>query len=340
MSSTVLVTGGFGYLGGRIAKAYAQSTRYRIRLGSRKRQAPPPWLPGVDTVAVDLLDLSSLGAAVENVQTIVHLAAVNENESITDPLRALRVNTFGTLQLLEAAIDAGVERFIYFSTAHVYGAPLAGHITERTLPRPVHPYAITHRAAEDWVLAAHDQKRITGLVVRLSNGFGAPMHRDVDRWTLLVNDLCRQAVQNRKLALRSSGVQERDFITLDDVGRAACHLAALPRETCDDGLFNLGGENSRSVWEMTQRVAQCCQDALAFRPEIVRPAPRPDETAPPLHYDITKLKRTGFELHGDANAEIRETLMLCNDERHVGGHGQARDGAFEPFRAISNPTND
>jgi len=73
------------------------------------------------------------------------------------------------------------------------------------VPRPVHPYAITHHAAEDFVLAAHDEKRLMGYVIRLSNGFGAPAHAGVDRWTLLVNDLCRQAVQTRQLILRSAG---------------------------------------------------------------------------------------------------------------------------------------
>lgn len=311
MSQTVLVTGGFGYLGGRIAVAIGNQTDRQVRLASRKARSVPDWLPKTQTVALDVLEQASMAAALDGVQTIVHLAAVNENESIANPEQALMVNTLGTLNLLQAAIQAGVERFIYFSTAHVYGVPLVGHITEQTLPRPVHPYAITHHAAEDFVLAAHDQNRITGIVVRVSNGFGEPTHTGVDRWTLLVNDLCRQAVQSRVLKLRSSGLQQRDFITLLDVGRAVCHLLALPRGACGDGLFNLGGESSMSVWDMAQRIVKCCQETLGFTPGIVRPAPGAGENAGSLTYDINKLKQTGFSLNGDADTEITQTLTLC-----------------------------
>lgn len=311
MSKRVLITGGFGYLGGRIAVELASNPEWLVRLASRKAQAAPSWLPQAETVAMDVLEAGSLSAAMADVQAVVHLAALNENECVTDPGRAVLINTLGTLNALQAAIAAGVQRFIYFSTAHVYGAPLVGDISEQTLPRPMHPYAITHHAAEDFVLAAHDQKKITGIVVRLSNGFGAPTHPDVDRWTLLVNDLCRQAVQNRKLVLRSSGLQQRDFITLTDVGRAVEHLLGLSQPDYGDGLFNLGGDNSLSVWDMVQRISQRCQITLGYLPSIERPAPRPDEQIATLSFRSDKLQKTDFMLHGNLDEEIDRTLLVC-----------------------------
>lgn len=319
MSQTILVTGGFGYLGGRIATEVVHQTDCQVRLASRRPSLAPHWLPQAQTVALDVREPTSLATALDGVQAVVHLAAVNENKSIANPEQALRVNTLGTLHLLQAVIQAGVERFIYFSTAHVYGAPLVGHITEQTLPRPVHPYAITHHAAEDFVLAAHDQNRITGLVVRLSNGFGAPTHANVDRWTLLVNDLCRQAVQTRKLTLRSSGLQQRDFITLQDVGRAVCHLLALPRDACGDGLFNLGGECSMRIIDMVELIVKRCYEVLGFKPEIIRPESLTHESSTMLEYSINKLKSTGFVLNKNMNAEIDATLLFCRNE--FGGKG-------------------
>lgn len=307
----VLITGGFGYLGGRIADELAREPGFMVRLGSRKQQRPPDWLPEAETVAMNVIEPKTLSAAVAGMQAVVHLAAMNENECVADPGKAVLVNTLGTLNVLQAAIDAGVERFIYFSTAQVYGAPLVGHIIEETLPRPIHPYGITHHAAEDFVLAAHDENKITGIVVRLANGFGAPIHPDVDRWTLLVNDLCRQVAQTRKMVLRSSGLQQRCFITLDDVGRSVGHLLGLTLQQCGDGVFNLGGEGALSVWDMTQRIAVRCQVVLGFRPEIVRTEPGPGEVGTDLAYDSSKLKQTGFRLQGDIDAEIDETLRTC-----------------------------
>lgn len=311
MSKRVLVTGGLGYLGGRIAVELTNNSEWIVRLGSRKDQAAPSWLSQAETVAMDVLEIGSLPKAMADVQAIVHLAAMNENECVTDPGRAVLINTLGTLNVLQAAIDAGVKHFVYFSTAHVYGAPLVGSITEQTLPRPIHPYAITHHAAEDFILAAHDQKKITGIVVRLSNGFGVPTHLDVDRWTLLVNDLCRQAVQTRKLVLRSSGLQQRDFITLTDVGRAVRHLLGLSQIDCGDGLFNLGGDNSLSVWDMVQKISQRCQRTLGYMPTIERPEPRPDEPFNSLNYCSEKLQKTGFSLLGNLDEEIDNTLLVC-----------------------------
>ncbi len=311
MSKRILITGGFGYLGGRIAVTLTREPGFTVRLGSRKAKSVPDWLPATETVAMDMLERDSLSEAMRGIHAVVHLAAMNENESVADPGKAVLVNTLGTVNVLQAAIDAGVERFIYFSAAHVYGAPLVGHLTETTLPRPIHPYAITHHAAEDFVLAAHDEKKVTGIVVRLSNAFGAPTHSDVDRWTLLANDLCRQAVQTRKTILRSSGIQKRDFIPMEDVGRAVGHLLGLTREGCGDGLFNLGGASS-SIWEMTQRIAARCKVVLGFRPEIVRPEPAVGEPVRALRYDCEKLQRTGFRLKGIVEQELDDTLVLCS----------------------------
>jgi len=311
MSKRILITGGYGYLGGRIAVELANNPEWIVRLGSRRAQVAPGWLPQAETAPMDVLETGYLPAAMADVQAVVHLAAMNENECIADPCKAVLINTLGTLNVLRAAIDAGVKQFIYFSTAHVYGAPLVGNITEQALPRPTHPYAITHHAAEDFVLAAHDQKKIIGIVVRLSNGFGAPTHPDVDRWTLLVNDLCRQAVQTRKLVLRSSGLQQRNFITLTDVARAVRHLLDLNQRDCGNGLFNLGGSNSLSIWDMVQKISQRCRLTLGYLPSIERPEPQPDEPADSLDYHSNKLQNTGFMLQGNFDEEIDRTLLVC-----------------------------
>ena len=315
MSDIVLITGGLGYVGGRVSRYLADNTDYKLRITTRQNEAQvPEWLRNGGMIHADLISEKDLKMACAGVRYIVHLAALNEIESYTNPELALTVNGLGSLNLLRTAEKAGVERFIYFSTAHVYGAPLQGIITEETLPRPVHPYAITHRTAEDFVLAAHDRDTLTGIVLRLSNGFGAPVRPDVDRWTLLVNDLCRQAVTTRKLVLRSAGFQKRDFITLSDVSRAVSHFLSLPVDQCGGGLFNLGGECSLRIIDMVELIAERCYEVLGFKPEIIRPESLSHEPSTMLEYSIKKLKSTGFVLNKNMNTEIDATLLFCQNE--------------------------
>lgn len=312
MKKNVLITGAFGYLGGRIAKLLAGDPDVVVHLGTRDgRRRPPAWIGSGKVTAMDLDSRLSLDDACRGMDAVVHLAAVNEVECASDPQRALEVNGLGTLRLLEAAQTRGVERFVYLSTIHVYGSPLAGVITERTLPRPRHPYAITHRVAEDFVLASHDTGKLTGIVLRLSNGFGAPASPEADRWTLVVNDLCRQAVTTERLVLKTPGLQRRDFITLHDVARAVSHMLGLPGERCADGLFNLGGEYTVSILEMANLIATRCEAILGVRPPIERPQPAASETVEDLEYRMEKIKGTGFTLTGDAEEEMDATLRFC-----------------------------
>ena len=314
MSDKILITGGLGYVGGRIIESLSKKSAFRLSIGTRRSEiVVPDLLRNGEVVQMDLESKESLDTACEGVRYVIHLAGLNEIDSASDPEKALAINGNGTLRLLGAAERSGVERFIYFSTAHVYGKPLEGTITEQTLPRPVHPYAISHRVAEDLVLAAHDSGSLIGIVLRLSNSFGTPNTPYANRWTLIVNDLCRQAVEKRELTLRSSGLEQRDFITLEDVGKAVVHFLDLPGRMCGDGLFNLGGECSMRIIDLAELVASRCLDVLGFLPEIKRVESRWDEFSKDLEYNIDKVKATGFVIAGNTNEEIDSTLYFCRD---------------------------
>src|SRR2546423_14306040 len=107
MSSIVLVTGSSGYLGGRIVRHLQAAGDFEIRGASRAS-------------GFDLMSPKSVSSYCAEVDTVIHLAAVNEIQSAKSPELALRVNGLGTLNLLRASMESGVRRFIYFSTAHVY----------------------------------------------------------------------------------------------------------------------------------------------------------------------------------------------------------------------------
>ena len=315
LTEQVLITGGMGYVGGRITKYLLDHTDFKIRLTTRRSiEKIPDIYSSCEIVQMDLESDKDMYEACEDVQQIVHLAGMNEIDCAKDPESAVIVNSLGTLKLLKAAEFAGVNKFIYFSTAHVYGAPLQGKIDEFSLTRPVHPYAITHRVAEDFILSSHDRSTISGIVLRLSNSFGPPLFPEINRWSLLVNDLCKQAVTQGKLVLKSSGIQQRDFITLLDVCRTVHHFLILHKNKYSDGLFNVGGELSTSVIKMTELIQERCEKVFGFKPEIIKPAKKTDEIEADIDYRITKLKSTGFQLQGDPVSEIDAMLLFCQKE--------------------------
>ena len=312
MKPSILITGGLGYIGGRIALGLHQAG-YKVSCGTRRELASPPdSLADMRMVKLDWNSGDALFDSCRGIECVIHLSAMNEIDSLKDPFGALQINGKQTLALLEAAKKANVKRFIYFSTAHIYGSPLVGEISEESIPRPIHPYAITHRVAEDFVLAAHDQKLIEGVVIRLSNGFGCPATPDVDRWTLLVNDLCRQVVMTGELRLNSPGLQQRDFIALADISNAARHLIQLDSSQLGDGLFNLGGMRSISILEMTKIVANRWRNMTGLNPPIIYPEGE-SASLNTLSYCCKKLLATGLILSSPIEEEIDATLRLCQE---------------------------
>src|SRR6185437_16873518 len=116
-------------------------------------------------------------------------------------------------------------------------------------------YSITHRLAEDYVMAAHSSHAVDGVVLRLGNAVGTPVDVRADAWMLIANDLCRQAVVNGAVTLRSNGLAWRNFIAMTDVVRALLHAITMPTTNLHDGLFNLGAARSIRIWDLASLLA-------------------------------------------------------------------------------------
>lgn len=313
MTRKILVTGGFGYLGGRLAQFLVSQEGCEVLLGTRRQTQSPSWLPQAKVVQTFWDSPQELQSICSDIDVIVHLAGMNAQDCSADPSAALEVNAVATTRLLQAAIQQKVKRFIYLSTVHVYGSPLTGAISEETRPSPVHPYAFSHRAGEDVVRASHMSGEIEGLVIRLSNAYGAPARKEANCWMLLVNDLCLQAVTSGRLVLHSSGLQKRDFIPLHDVSRAIKHIIDLHVDKCGSGVFNLGGEAPYRIIDLTELIATRCEAVLGYSPEIERPDPKSGEDSLKFNFQIDRLKETGFCLSGDIASEIDATLKFCHE---------------------------
>lgn len=313
----ILITGGFGYIGGRLAQFLQQSGNHTIILGTRDRKVKPEWLPNSDIVKIDWHSSDSLNQVCKGVDVIIHLAGMNASECAADPVMALEFNGVATARFIQAAVSQNVKRFIYFSTAHVYDSPLTGFINENTLPKSFHPYATSHRAAEDVVLAAHSRKEIVGIVFRMSNAFGAPVNKEVNCWMLLVNDLCKQVVKTQKMVLNSSGIQRRDFLTITDVCRATFFMINCDLEISYLPLFNLGGGWSPSVMEMAKLISQIYTSQFGKEVKLSCQVSHDDEIGHDLIYNVDLLNRMGFNPQNEIREEISQLLAFCDKNFNV-----------------------
>lgn len=311
MTSGVLLLGGFGTIGARLAAHIATANRHSLLLSSRTHREAPPWAPQARTCVIDVTDERDWSHLLHGIDTVVHLASLTDFQAKDDPRLAWRVGVDGTRRLLEYATRRGVRRIVFLSTGHVYGTPYTGHITELTIPHPQQPYAETHLEAEHLLSEAHKAGSISAVRLRLSNGFGYPMIRDNAIWQIVINDLCRQAVVDHSLTLRSPGLQQRNFIPFTDVCSAIVHLIELSEPQVGDGLFNLGSSESMLVIDVAKKVQERAKSVLGIELPLHVPASTLSEQIADLHYDSTKLRTTGLMLSDDLDAEIDALLRYC-----------------------------
>lgn len=307
----VLISGGTGYIAGRLA-VHISRAGHQIILGSRKSLEPPEWLPDAEMVQIKWNDQDDLGRICRDIDVVVHAAGMNAQDCLADPVAALHFNGVATARFVEAAVRSGVKRFIYLSTAHVYACPLTGTITEATCPRNSHPYATSHLAGESAVLHAGNSGSIESVVLRLSNSVGAPMHRDVECWSLLANDLCRQAIERKQLTLYGDGGQQRDFIAMSEVEQIIASFLSYGEKDLHPNVFNVGAGVSRTLFSLAKMVQERCEIVHGYKPEIV--VNSVDTGGPSLNYRIAVLEKYGVKVDSDLTLELENLLRFCMRE--------------------------
>ncbi len=316
----ILVTGGTGYLGGRISSYLKDKFKnIDIILTVEEKTNLPSWSKEFEIRTMNLLDEKSIESSVEGIDSIIHLAALNEIVCAKDPDLAFKVNVEGTKKIIDAGVKCSLENFVYLSTFHGYGLGSGTNITEKSVGSPTHPYAITKREAEKIVLDISKDKKINSLIFRLSNGFGYPMDEKIDRWTLIINDLCKQLITTKKIVLNSSGKQHRDFISIGNITRALEHFMNIGPESWKGEIYNLGGEQSLSILDVAHRVIRNYESLYTETIEEVSTKNDDTQNISPIEYSIEKLKSTGFKLVDDMDKEIIQCLKKCEHFVDKGG---------------------
>lgn len=270
MSEKVLVTGGCGYIGSHVVRQLSEAGYTVVVYDNLSTGFRDALLHGEELIQAELSDHTALDAAFQQhgFTTVLHFAAsIVAPESVSLPLKYYANNTRNTLGLLDACVRFGVKRFIFSSTAAVYGFPEEGAASESTPTVPINPYG-SSKLMSEWML--HDVAVAHGLTyaaLRYFNVAGAdPQARIGQRTpeaTHLLKVACQAALgQRNQVAVYGTdyptpdGTGIRDYIHIEDL--ASAHLSAL-RYLMNGGestVLNVGYGSGSSVREMLAMVKQ------------------------------------------------------------------------------------
>ncbi len=307
----ILITGAFGYLGGRVSSFFSSISEYEITLASSRVVKIPYPSRNLKVIRIDWNDRESIYNACKNIDVIIHSAGMNAQDCTLNPEEALRVNGIFTEKLVKSAILNNVKKIIYFSTAHVYDNPLKGIVSEEVSPKNKHPYSTSHLAGEKAIIQAHSYGKLQGIVLRLSNCIGPPTNKNSNCWMLLVNDLCKQIIENHKMKINSNCNQLRNFIIITDVCRIVKLFTELDFRSIENIIFNVGNETI-SIKEMAMIIQKRCKLILGFLPELEI---NNEDTVvvENFEYKTDKLKAIGFNAFTSYEKEIDDLLIFCKN---------------------------
>ncbi|MET9734135.1 UDP-glucose 4-epimerase GalE [Streptomyces sp. NPDC006458] len=288
---TWLITGGAGYIGAHVARAMAGAGERVVALDDLSAGVPARLPDGVPLVAGSLLDPALLRQvfAEHEVTGVVHLAARKQvAESVARPAWYYAENVGGLATLLQAVADAGIGRFVFSSSAAVYGTPDVDLITEDTPCAPVNPYGETKLAGEWLVRAAGRAHGIATVCLRYFNvaGTAAPELADTGVFNIvpMVFDRLTRDEAPRIFGgdyPTPDGTCVRDYIHVADLAEA--HLAAARHlnavGSSGDLTVNIGRGEGVSVRELVTLIGEVTEDARAPVVEGRRPGDAPRAVA-------------------------------------------------------------
>lgn len=235
-----LVTGGAGFIGSSIVEALvAAGDRVRVLddLSNGLARNLEPYRDRVELVRGDIRDPETVRGAVDGARVVLHLAALGSvQRSVDDPATSNAVNVSGTVNVLDAARRARVERVVLSSSSSVYGkgATLPKH--EGMTPVPISPYAVSKLAGEAYARAFHHVYGLDTVCLRYFNVFG-PRQRPDSAYAAVIPLFMGWAAEGKPLVVHGDGQQSRDFTYVENVVLA--NLAAARAEAAVGGVFNV-----------------------------------------------------------------------------------------------------
>ncbi|MFQ5710085.1 MAG: NAD-dependent epimerase/dehydratase family protein, partial [bacterium] len=192
---------------------------------------------------------STVYRAVDGVHFVLHQAALpSVPRSIGDPVTTNEVNITGTLNVLIASRDRGVERVVFASSSSVYGNDPRQPKHEDMRPRPMSPYAISKLAGEAYCSAFTRLYNLQTVILRYFNIFG-PKQDPSSQYSAVIPKFLKVMQKNRRPTIYGDGKQTRDFTFVENIVSAnlhACEIEILPEES----IFNCACGTQISVQDL------------------------------------------------------------------------------------------
>lgn len=298
----ILITGSEGYLGMPLVKVLQEAGHEVVGLDTSFYKTElcnsflkPSRFLHQDVRRVSASDLTGFDA-------VVHLAELsNDPLGQIDPQLTEEVNHAGTVHLAQTAKNAGVKRFIYFSSCSVYGAS-DKIINEAAPTRPLTAYARCKVMNEKALLALADE-HFSPVILRNATAFGPSPHM---RFDLVINNLAGLAWTTGEIKMDSDGTPWRPFVHVEDIARATLCAIIAPKQAVHGEIFNVGGANAnyqiKDVAAITGEVFPQCAVTLNSNGADIRN----------YRVDFTKInsKLPGFIAKKDVKTGVMELRAL------------------------------
>lgn len=266
LSSTILVTGGAGFIGSHLVDALLDkgyAVRVLDNLSSGKRSNLPLQHPHLEIIEGDVSDAALVARCITDCRAVAHLAGIaTVQASVENPVNSHQSNFIGTLNVCEAMREQAIKRVVYASSAAVYGNYVEGLVIDEDLPKaPLTPYAIDKLASEYYLEFYQREHGLTPAVFRLFNVFG-PRQDPYSPYSGVISIFTERALQRLPISVYGDGEQTRDFIYINDLIDLLIQALELPEITV--GACNVGLGQATSLNHLLAEIGRI----LGGLPEI------------------------------------------------------------------------
>jgi len=250
-----LITGGAGFIGSHIAgKLVVMGEKVRVldNFSSGKRSNLDGLQDRVEVIAGDILDLDTLKRAAKGASVIFHQAALRSVPfSVENPTLVNRVNVEGTLNVLTAAREAGVQRVVYASSSSAYGRGSMQPKKETDTPGPISPYAVSKLAGEYYCKVFRELYGLETVSLRYFNVFG-PRQDANSQYAAVIPRFIQWGLAGSPLEVHGDGLQSRDFTYIDNV--VAANLQAAQTQLGVGQAFNVGQGETHTLLDLVAEI--------------------------------------------------------------------------------------